>query len=127
MQRFIQALDAISHQEVVITMTSVSKPEYHPLSWKTLAEAHLRERVSNPHDYRALSIELEGMRLAGLNWEREFTGISGLVSYLCILYDTKLSRSTLWHRMEDIPERYFYQIQESTEYWQQLLSKYVAN
>ena len=128
-QRFIQALDAISHQEVVITMTRVSKPEHHPLRWKALAEAHLRERVSNPHDYRALSIELEGMKQAGLNWEDEFNhSIAKLTSFLNDLYGVDdLKFRTLWNRLEYFPERFFYQIQEATEYWRLKSSKMVVN
>ena len=49
------------NQEKLLPIQEQSK-----LTWKALAEAHLRERVRNPHDYRALSIELEGMKNACL-------------------------------------------------------------
>ena len=120
-QRFIQALDTISRQEVVITMTYDNKPEHLARNWKTLAEAHLRERVSNPHDYRGLSIELEAMKQAGLNWEDEFNhSIAKLTSFLNDLYGVDDLRSgILWNRIEFIPERYFYQIKDALEYWRQ--------
>ena len=98
-------------------------------SWKALAEAHLRERVRNPHDYRALSIELEGMKNAGYDWREEFNySIAQLTDFLNTLYGIKdLRFGILWNRIEYIPERYFYQIQDSTENWRRISSKLISN
>ena len=117
-QRIIQALDTISHQEVVITMTFANNPEHHARSWKALAEAHLRERVRNPHDYRALSIELEGMKQAGYNWEDEFShNLSRLVRFINNLYSDKIKTTILWNRLETISDKHLYRIQSATDYW----------
>ena len=87
-------------------------------SWKELAEAHLRERVKNPHDYRALSIELEGMKNAGFPWEKEFNhNLSQMVRFINKLYQAKLVPSILWNRIESISDRHLYRIQEATDYW----------
>ena len=92
--------------------------EQTELTWKTLAEAHLRERVRNPHDYRALSIELEGMKNAGFPWEKEFNhNLSQMVRFINKLYQAKLVPSILWNRIESISDRHLYRIQEATDYW----------
>ena len=73
LQSVQQALASINDQGLVLTLSISITPEHHEgSSWKALAEAHLRERVRNPHDYRALSIELEGMKNAGYDWRQEF-------------------------------------------------------
>ena len=98
-------------------------------SWKELAEAHLRERVRNPHDYRALSIELEGMKNAGYDWRQEFNySVSDLTKFLNDLFGVHdLKFCTLWNRLEDISDKHFYQIQDSTENWRRLSSEMVSN
>ena len=98
-------------------------------SWKELAEAHLRERVRNPHDYRALSIELEGMKNAGYDWRQEFNySVSDLTKFLNDLFGVHdLKFRTLWNRLEDISDKHLYQIQDSTENWRRLSSEMVSN
>ena len=112
------------NQEKLLPIQEQSK-----LTWKALAEAHLRERVRNPHDYRALSIELEGMKNAGYDWRQEFNySIAQLTDFLNTLYGIRDLRSgILWNRIEYIPERYFYQIQDSTENWRRVSSKLISN
>ena len=112
------------NQEKLLPIQEQSKP-----TWKTLAEAHLRERVKNPHNYRALSIELEGMKNAGYDWREEFNySIAQLTDFLNTLYGIKdLRFGILWNRIEYIPERYFYQIQDSTENWRRISSKLISN
>ena len=112
------SLDTISDQELILTLSINIKPKYHARSWKALAEAHLRERVSNPHDYRALSIELEGMKQAGLNWEDEFShNLSRLVRFINNLYSDKIKTTILWNRIETISDKHLYNIQSATDYW----------
>ena len=125
-----QALASINNQGLVLTLSISITPELHEgSSWKALAEAHLRERVKNPHDYRALSIELEGMKNAGYDWREEFNySIAQLTDFLNTLYGIKdLRFGILWNRIEYIPERYFYQIQDSTENWRRISSKLISN
>ena len=101
------------NQEKLLPIQEQSK-----LTWKALAEAHLRERVKNPHDYRALSIELEGMKNAGFPWEKEFNhNLSQMVRFINKLYQAKLVPSILWNRIESISDRHLYRIQEATDYW----------
>ena len=124
------ALASINNQGLVLTLSISITPEHHEgSSWKALAEAHLRERVRNPHDYRALSIELEGMKNAGYDWRQEFNySIAQLTDFLNTLYGIRDLRSgILWNRIEYIPERYFYQIQDSTENWRRISSKLISN
>ena len=124
------ALASINNQGLVLTLSISITPEHHEgSSWKALAEAHLRERVQNPHDYRALSIELEGMKNAGYDWREEFNySIAQLTDFLNTLYEIRDLRSgILWNRIEYIPERYFYQIQDSTENWRRISSKLISN
>ena len=85
-------------------------------SWKALAEAHLRERVRNPHDYRALSIELEGMKNAGFDWSKEYN-LASLVRFLSRLYSTQISYQALWSKFETFTDTHTYQIQDATNYW----------
>ena len=113
-----QALASINDQEVELTLSIGIKPKHREGSWKELAEAHLRERVRNPHDYRALSIELEGMKNAGFPWEKEFNhNLSQMVRFINKLYQAKLVPSILWNRIESISDRHLYRIQEATDYW----------
>ena len=129
LQSVQQALASINDQEVELTLFIGLKPKHREGSWKALAEAHLRERVRNPHDYRALSIELEGMKNAGYDWREEFNySIAQLTDFLNTLYGIRDLRSgILWNRIEYIPERYFYQIQDSTENWRRVSSKLISN
>ena len=129
LQSVQQALASINDQEVELTLSIGIKPKHREGSWKELAEAHLRERVRNPHDYRALSIELEGMKNAGYDWRQEFNySIAQLTDFLNTLYGIRDLRSgILWNRIEYIPERYFYQIQDSTENWRRVSSKLISN
>ena len=124
-----QALASINDQEVELTLSIGIKPKHREGSWKELAEAHLRERVLNPHDYRALSIELEGMKNAGYDWRREFNySVSDLTKFLNDLFGVHdLKFRTLWNRLEDISDKHFYQIQDSTENWRRLSSEMVSN
>ena len=133
LQSVQRALASLNDQEVELSL-SISikgKPiqEQSEQTWKELAEAHLRERVRNPHDYRALSIELEGMKNAGYDWREEFNySIAQLTDFLNTLYGIRDLRSgILWNRIEYIPERYFYQIQDSTENWRRVSSKLISN
>ena len=130
LQSVQHALASINNQGLVLTLSISITPEHHEgSSWKALAEAHLRERVQNPHDYRALSIELEGMKNAGYDWREEFNySIAQLTDFLNTLYGIKdLRFGILWNRIEYIPERYFYQIQDSTENWRRISSKLISN
>ena len=130
LQSVQHALASINNQGLVLTLSISITPEHHEgSSWKALAEAHLRERVQNPHDYRALSIELEGMKNAGYDWREEFNySIAQLTDFLNTLYGIRDLRSgILWNRIEYIPERYFYQIQDSTENWRRVSSKLISN
>ena len=130
LQSVQHALASINNQGLVLTLSISITPEHHEgSSWKALAEAHLRERVRNPHDYRALSIELEGMKNAGYDWREEFNySIAQLTDFLNTLYGIKdLRFGILWNRIEYIPERYFYQIQDSTENWRRISSKLISN
>ena len=117
-----QALASINDQEVELSL-SISikgKPiqEQPEQTWKALAEAHLRERVKNPHDYRALSIELEGMKNAGFPWEKDFNhNLSQMVRFINKLYQAQLVPSALWNSIESVSDRHLYRIQEATDYW----------
>ena len=113
-----------NNQEKLLPIQEQSK-----LTWKTLAEAHLRERVKNPHDYRALSIELEGMKNAGYDWRQEFNySVSDLTKFLNDLFGVHdLKFRTLWNRLEDISDKHLYQIQDSTENWRRVSSKLISN
>ena len=119
LQSVQHALASINNQGLVLTLSISITPEHHEgSSWKALAEAHLRESVQNPHDYRALSIELEGMKNAGFPWEKEFNhNLSQMVRFINKLYQAKLVPSILWNRIESISDRHLYRIQEATDYW----------
>ena len=124
-----QGFSSINGQGGFFTFYIAYTPNQREGSWKALAEAHLRERVRNPHDYRALSIELYAMEKAGYDWRREFNySIAQLTDFLNTLYEIKdLRFGILWNRIEYIPERYFYQIQDSTENWRRISSKLISN
>ena len=120
LQSVQQALASLNDQEVELSL-SISikgKPiqEQPELTWKALAEAHLRERVRNPHDYRALSIELEGMKNAGFDWSKEYN-LASLVRFLSRLYNTPISYQALWSKFETFTDTHTYQIQDATNYW----------
>ena len=122
LQQVQQTLDTISDQELTLTLSISIKPKYHSRSWMALAEAHLRERVSNPHDFRSLSIEIEGMRNVGIQWEDEFEhNLSLLVRFLNKLYNTNLRSTSLWNSLETISDKHLYRIQKSSEYWRNFL------
>ena len=117
---FQQYLASINDQEVELSL-SISikgKPiqEQPEQTWKALAEAHLRERVKNPHDYRALSIELEGMKNAGFDWSKEYN-LASLVRFLSRLFSTQISYQALWSKFETFTDTHTYQIQDATNYW----------
>ena len=117
---FQQYLASINDQEVELSL-SISikgKPiqEQPEPTWKALAEAHLRERVKNPHNYRALSIELEGMKNAGFDWSKEYN-LASLVRFLSRLYSTQISYQALWSKFETFTDTHTYQIQDVTNYW----------
>ena len=94
-----QAFSSINGQGGFFTFYIAYTPNQREASWKALAEAHLRERVRNPHDYRALSIELEGMKNAGYDWRQEFNySVSDLTKFLNDLFGVHdLKFRTLWN------------------------------
>ena len=127
---FQQYLSSINSQGGYFTLNIGYTPNHRESrSWKALAEAHLRERVKNPHNYRALSIELEGMKNAGYDWRQEFNySVSDLTKFLNDLFGVHdLKFRTLWNRLEDISDKHLYQIQDSTENWRRLSSEMVSN
>ena len=69
------------------------------------------------------------MKNAGYDWRQEFNySIAQLTDFLNTLYGIRDLRSgILWNRIEYIPERYFYQIQDSTENWRRVSSKLISN
>ena len=113
-----QGFSSINGQGGFFTLSISFTPNQREASWKALAEAHLRERVRNPHDYRALSIELEGMKNAGFPWEKDFNhNLSQMVRFINKLYQAQLVPSALWNSIESISDRHLYRIQEATDYW----------
>ena len=97
-------------------------------SWKTLAEAHLRERVRNPHDYRALSIELYAMEKAGYDWRRDFSSYGELSRFLEQLYNTKLRTTKLTERINDLDLlRKKYEIEEAVSNWGNMTPNFDPN
>ena len=121
LQSVQQALASINDQEVELSL-SISikgKPiqEQPEQTWKALAEAHLRERVRNPHDYRALSIELEGMKNAGYDWREEYSTLSSLVRFLSRLYKEPVDYGNLWTALERITDKHSELIEASKLYW----------
>ena len=117
LQSVQQALASINDQEVELTLSIGIKPKHREGSWKALAEAHLRERVRNPHDYRALSIELEGMKNAGYDWREEYSTLSSLVRFLSRLYKEPVDYGNLWTAIERITDKHSELIKASKLYW----------
>ena len=123
-----QALASINDQEVELTLSIGIKPKHREGSWKELAEAHLRERVRNPHDYRALSIELYAMEKAGYDWRRDFSSYGELSRFLSSLYSCSVSHRVLRQRIDDLDEeRNKYIIEASFSFWCHLTSNFDIN
>ena len=102
--------------------------EQSKLTWKALAEAHLRERVRNPHDYRALSIELYAMEKAGYDWRRDFSSYGELSRFLEQLYNTKLRTTKLTERINDLDLlRKKYEIEEAVSNWGNMTPNFDPN
>ena len=111
------------NQEKLLPIQEQSK-----LTWKTLAEAHLRERVRNPHDYRALSIELYAMEKAGYDWRRDFSSYGELSRFLEQLYNTKLRTTKLTERINDLDLlRKKYEIEEAVSNWGNMTPNFDPN
>ena len=111
------------NQEKLLPIQEQSKP-----TWKALAEAHLRERVRNPHDYRALSIELYAMEKAGYDWRRDFCSYGELSRFLSSLYSCSVSHRVLRQRIDDLDEeRNKYIIEASFSFWCHLTSNFDIN
>ena len=97
-------------------------------SWKALAEAHLRERVRNPHNYRALSIEFYAMEKAGYDWRRDFSSYGELSRFLEHLYNTKLRTTKLTERINDLDLlRKKYEIEEAVSNWGNMTPNFDPN
>ena len=102
--------------------------EQSKLTWKALAEAHLRVRVTNPHDYRALSIELYAMEKAGYDWRRDFSSYGELSRFLEQLYNTKLRTTKLTERINDLDLlRKKYEIEEAVSNWGNMTPNFDPN
>ena len=111
------------NQEKLLPIQEQSK-----LTWKALAEAHLRERVRNPHDYRALSIELYAMEKAGYDWRRDFSSYGELSRFLEQLYNTKLRTTKLTERINDLDLlRKKYEIEEAVSNWGNMTPNFDPN
>ena len=111
------------NQEKLLPIQEQSKP-----TWKALAEAHLRERVRNPHDYRALSIELYAMEKAGYDWRRDFSSYGELSRFLEQLYNTKLRTTKLTERINDLDLlRKKYEIEEAVSNWGNMTPNFDPN
>ena len=123
------ALASINNQGLVLTLSISITPELHEgSSWKALAEAHLRERVRNPHDYRALSIELYAMEKAGYDWRRDFSSYGELSRFLEQLYNTKLRTTKLTERINDLDLlRKKYEIEEAVSNWGNMTPNFDPN
>ena len=128
LQSVQQALASINDQEVELTLSIGIKPKHREGSWKELAEAHLRERVHNPHDYRALSIELYAMEQVGFDWRRDFCSYGELSRFLSSLYSCSVSHRVLRQRIDDLDEeRNKYIIEASFSFWCHLTSNFDIN
>ena len=111
------------NQEKLLPIQEQSK-----LTWKALAEAHLRERVRNPHDYRALSIELYAMEKAGYDWRRDFSSYGELSRFLEQIYNTKLRTTKLTERINDLDLlRKKYEIEEAVSNWGNMTPNFDPN
>ena len=123
-----RALASINDQEVELTLSIGIKPKHREGSWKAFAEAHLRERVRNPHDYRALSIELYAMEQVGFDWRRDFCSYGELSRFLSSLYSCSVSHRVLRQRIDDLDEeRNKYIIEASFSFWCHLTSNFDIN
>ena len=120
------ALASINNQGLVLTLSISITPEHHEGgSWKALAEAHLRERVRNPHDYRALSIELYAMEKAGYDWRRDFSSYGELSRFLSSLYSCNVNKLILRNRIDDLDEeRNKYVIEDAFSYWYNVIPNF---
>ena len=120
-----QALASINDQEVELTLFIGIKPKHREGSWKALAEAHLRERVRNPHDYRALSIELYAMEQVGFDWRRDFCSYGELSRFLSSLYSCDVNKLILRNRIDDLDEeRNKYVIEDAFSYWYNVIPNF---
>ena len=120
---YILAFSDECNQEKLLPIQEQSKP-----TWKALAEAHLRERVKNPHDYRALSIELYAMQKAGYDWRRDFSSYGELSRFLEQLYNTKLRTTKLTERINDLDLlRKKYEIEEAVSNWGNMTPNFDPN
>ena len=120
-----QALASINDQGLVLTLSISITPEHHEVSWKALAEAHLRERVRNPHNYRALSIELYAMEKAGYDWRRDFSSYGELSRFLSSLYSCDVNKLILRNRIDDLDEeRNKYVIEDAFSYWYNVIPNF---
>ena len=120
-----QALASINDQEVELTLFIGIKPKHREGSWQALAEAHLRERVRNPHNYRALSIELYAMEKAGYDWRREFSSYGELSRFLSSLYSCDVNKLILRNRIDDLDEeRNKYVIEDAFSYWYNVIPNF---
>ena len=125
LQSVQQALASINDQGLVLTLSIGITPEHHEVSWKALAEAHLRERVRNPHDYRALSIELYAMEKAGYDWRRDFSSYGELSRFLSSLYSCDVNKLILRNRIDDLDEeRNKYVIEDAFSYWYNVIPNF---
>ena len=120
------ALASINNQGLVLTLSISITPEHHEgSSWKALAEAHLRERVRNPHNYRALSIELYAMEKAGYDWRRDFCSYGELSRFLSSLYSCDVNKLILRNRIDDLDEeRNKYVIEDAFSYWYNVIPNF---
>ena len=125
LQSVQQALASINDQEVELTLFIGIKPKHREGSWQALAEAHLRERVRNPHDYRALSIELYAMEKAGYDWRRDFSSYGELSRFLSSLYSCNVNKLILRNRIDDLDEeRNKYVIEDAFSYWYNVIPNF---
>ena len=125
LQSVQQALASINDQEVELTLSIGIKPKHREGSWKALAEAHLRERVRNPHNYRALSIELYAMEKAGYDWRRDFCSYGELSRFLSSLYSCDVNKLILRNRIDDLDEeRNKYVIEDAFSYWYNVIPNF---
>ncbi len=127
--KFIQqGFSSINSQGGFFTLNISYTPNQREGSWKELAEAHLRERVRNPHNYRALSIELYAMEKAGYDWRRDFSSYGELSRFLSSLYSCDVSHRVLRQRIDDLDEeRNKYIIEASFSFWCHLTSNFDIN
>ena len=125
---FQQYLSSINSQGGYFTLNISYTPNQREGSWKAVAEAHLRERVRNPHDYRALSIELYAMEKAGYDWRRDFSSYGELSRFLEQLYNTKLRTTKLTERINDLDLlRKKYEIEEAISNWGNMTPNFDPN